>query len=514
MLLINNYHLSDSLALLSSVDSASSIKRETFSNDTTVPSGEQTKKKHVTGGGDAKPRFQCEHCDKSFTLMTNKNRHVRKAHGPQQPISDNRSTATTTVLLSRNSDSNNRNNSSNNQYAAETGDLNVNTVNVQSHVNAPNVLASSSPKTDNTLLIAALNQGIGHPEQTPPPTSMISELLNVINQSGSLPVEANEPANQQSSSTSQIQTSVAHPANQIPQSVTTQATNPVTAQLQQPTNEISASPTDIASNIPAVPDLTYEDKKHQVVVTVTAAKQNENIMMGNDDMMGNAPTTSNENTSVAISESYIDSGLGTPSPTFKARTGGGGGGGGRGRRKSHMTSYDPTAACSSPSQQSSDGSTNGDGQQFPTRLHQGRYVCGICEASFTFQTNLTRHQRKLHGKPYVRNPRKGERKSPNHRESRSPTSHAEMTSYEPYMNAHHIAHAHHETPAYRPEAPIHHDVMLNQDSSLSNDNTEVPQMMEQPQTMVKVEATSNNGSPTQQFPDINYEAHTIPYNAL
>ena len=335
---------------------------------------------------------------------------------------------------------------------------------------------------------------------------MISELLNVINQSGSLPVEANEPANQQSSATevsaSQIPTNVAHSANQIPQSVTTQATNPIAAQLQR-SNEISAASTDIANNIP-VPDLTYEDKKHQVVVTVTAAKQNE-MMMGNDDILGNAPT-SNENTSVAISESYIDSGLGTPSPTFKARVGGGG----RGRRKSHMTSYDP-AACSSPSQ-SSDGSTNGDGQQFPTRLHQGRYVCGICEASFTFQTNLTRHQRKLHGKPYVRNPRKGERESPNNRESRSPTSHAEMT-YEPYLNAHHIA-AHHETPVYRQEAPLHHDVMLNQDSSLSNDNTDVPQMMEQAQTMVKVESTSNNGSPTQQYPDMNYEAHTIPYNAL
>ena len=89
---------------------------------------------------------------------------MRKAHGPQ-PNNDIRST--TTAVLSRSSD-NNQASSNNNQYAAESGvtknqprsgDLNANTVNVQSDVNPPNALVCSSPKTDNTLLIAALNQG-------------------------------------------------------------------------------------------------------------------------------------------------------------------------------------------------------------------------------------------------------------------------------------------------------------------------------------------------------------------
>ena len=449
--------------------------------------------------------------------MTNKNRHVRKAHGVQGNNDNNRHAAASAAGLPNNS-SNNHNSSNNlpsNQYAksvvndhSRSGDTNVNSVKAHSNVLAQNALMPSTPKTDNTVLIAALNQSLGQPEQAP--TSMISELLNVINQSGSFPVEANEPANQQSSTveppTSQIPASVAHSANQMSlSSPTTQAANPISVQLS-PANQISASSAAVANNIP-VPDYTYEDKKHQVVVTVTAAKQNE-VMMASDTTpppLSNTPT-SNENASVAISESYIDSGLGAPSPTYKAR----GGGGGRGRKRSHMPSYDPTA-CSSPSQ-SSDGSTNGDSQSFPTKLHQGRYVCGLCEASFTFQTNLTRHQRKLHGKPYVRNPRKGERESPNNRESRSPTNHAEM-SYEPnFMSAHHMAQP--ETRVYHPqEAPIHHDVMLNQDSSLSNDNTEMPQMTH-PQTVVKVESTSSNGSPTEHYTDISYEAHTIPYNAL
>ena len=470
------------------------------------------KKKVVSG--DAKPRFQCEHCEKSFTLMTNKNRHVRKAHGVQGN-NDNRHGATAaTGLPNNNSNNNNHNNNlPGNQYLAKSvvndqpfvRDSNANNnVNTQSDVHTQNALVSSTPKTDNTLLIAALNQRLGQPEQVP--TSMISELLNVINQSSSLPVEADDSANQQSSTveppTSQISTSVAHPTNPMSlSSPTTQAANPISAQVP-PANQTSASAAGVASNIP-VPDYTYEDKKHQVVVTVTAAKQNE-LMMASDIPVTNTPTC-NENASVAITESYIDSGLGTPNPTYKVR-----GGGGRGRKRSHMTSYDPTA-CSSPSQ-SSDGSTNGDSQSFPTRLHQGRYVCGICEASFTFQTNLTRHQRKLHGKPYVRNPRKGERESPNNRESRSPTNHTEM-SYEPnFMSTHHIAQP--ETRVYHQEAPIHHDVMLNQDSSLSNDNTEVSHMIEQPQAVMKVESASSNGSPTEHYTDISYETHTIPYNAL
>jgi uncharacterized Zn-finger protein len=39
---------------------------------------------------------------------------------------------------------------------------------------------------------------------------------------------------------------------------------------------------------------------------------------------------------------------------------------------------------------------------FPAKSDGKRHICGLCGASFTFQTNLTRHQRKLHGKPYVR----------------------------------------------------------------------------------------------------------------
>ena len=39
---------------------------------------------------------------------------------------------------------------------------------------------------------------------------------------------------------------------------------------------------------------------------------------------------------------------------------------------------------------------------FPSHATEEHFVCGICGATFTFQTNLTRHQRKIHGKPYVR----------------------------------------------------------------------------------------------------------------
>ena len=40
--------------------------------------------------------------------------------------------------------------------------------------------------------------------------------------------------------------------------------------------------------------------------------------------------------------------------------------------------------------------------EFPAIAVGKRHICGLCGASFTFQTNLTRHQRKLHGKPFVR----------------------------------------------------------------------------------------------------------------
>lgn len=39
---------------------------------------------------------------------------------------------------------------------------------------------------------------------------------------------------------------------------------------------------------------------------------------------------------------------------------------------------------------------------FPSCVDGKRFVCGLCGGSFSFQTNLTRHQRKLHGKPPVR----------------------------------------------------------------------------------------------------------------
>ncbi len=83
------------------------------------------------------------------------------------------------------------------------------------------------------------------------------------------------------------------------------------------------------------------------------------------------------------------------------------------RRKSVSHSYDSDGS-KSPSQHSDSGGAQAASQgggggvvydaNFPSRVEGKRYICGLCSASFTFQTNLTRHQRKLHGKPFVRKP--------------------------------------------------------------------------------------------------------------
>ena len=55
-------------------------------------------------------------------------------------------------------------------------------------------------------------------------------------------------------------------------------------------------------------------------------------------------------------------------------------------------------------QKNSPQSLSAERMMFPTHSDGKRHICGLCGASFTFQTNLTRHQRKLHGKPFVRRP--------------------------------------------------------------------------------------------------------------
>lgn len=81
------------------------------------------------------------------------------------------------------------------------------------------------------------------------------------------------------------------------------------------------------------------------------------------------------------------------------------------RRKSVAShgGYDSDGS-KSPSQHSDSGASGSNSAltaldaNFPSRVEGKRYICGLCSASFTFQTNLTRHQRKLHGKPFVRKP--------------------------------------------------------------------------------------------------------------
>ena len=65
----------------------------------------------------------------------------------------------------------------------------------------------------------------------------------------------------------------------------------------------------------------------------------------------------------------------------------------------------PRRSCDSSSPLlSSDSSDPQLDMNYPSCMDGKRYVCGLCLASFTFQTNLTRHQRKLHGRPFVRKP--------------------------------------------------------------------------------------------------------------
>ncbi len=568
-------------------------KNEPFENDPAQsPAQKAANRKHVTvSSGDTKARIQCEHCEKSFTLMTNKNRHVRKAHGVigygdnKSPVSNQLPNNQQTQQLSNGSI----------QFDSVTQSLAHSSESFSDDSNANNGSTQNASNSDNSLLMAALNESLGSHE---PPTTMITELLNVINQD-SLPVEAGAPpANKNASSTSERANQIAHIAA-VANCVAPCATSPSLVQGANHHSAISAQlatapiPLSIGAGaeIPAnqipVPDLTYEDTKHQVVVTVTAAKHPQQMMMAEDSTTSSssgsspmsqatAPTT-NENASIAISESnFVESGLGsatTCSPSLKAR-----GGGGRGRRRNHVTGGgDPTTSCSSPSQ-SSDGSASGEGATFPTRLHHGRYVCGICEASFTFQTNLTRHQRKLHGKPYVRNPRKNERESPpgarHHTAPPTPTTPGrgrsppaplgagvpprsaggEMGYETSYLNSHHLLPGHlpppppqthdspgsnsfhhqpppaavhpdstqHETSIHHElvqphETPVQHDVMLTRNApggGGSPDNTDA-QLMEQTPTAMKVEAeATQHDSPADRYTDLSSYESTIPYSAL
>ncbi len=74
----------------------------------------------------------------------------------------------------------------------------------------------------------------------------------------------------------------------------------------------------------------------------------------------------------------------------------------RGRKPRFMSGIPPTLEAK-PLDDGMDSPTS----EFPARLQGDRYICGICHASFSFDTNLTRHQRKIHGKPFVRKPRAG-----------------------------------------------------------------------------------------------------------
>ena len=74
----------------------------------------------------------------------------------------------------------------------------------------------------------------------------------------------------------------------------------------------------------------------------------------------------------------------------------------RGRKPRFISGIPPTLEAK-PLDHGMDSPTS----EFPARLQGDRYICGICHASFSFDTNLTRHQRKIHGKPFVRKPRAG-----------------------------------------------------------------------------------------------------------
>lgn len=57
----------------------------------------------------------------------------------------------------------------------------------------------------------------------------------------------------------------------------------------------------------------------------------------------------------------------------------------------------------SPVQLENEKSPSGDQENaFKLESEKNLHTCNICGSTFTFQTNLTRHQRKIHGKPFVR----------------------------------------------------------------------------------------------------------------
>ncbi len=69
----------------------------------------------------------------------------------------------------------------------------------------------------------------------------------------------------------------------------------------------------------------------------------------------------------------------------------------RGRpRKNNVYRASPSSSARSSSE-----SDNG----FPTYMKNGKYCCGLCDSAFSFDTNLTRHQRNIHGKAIVRKSR-------------------------------------------------------------------------------------------------------------
>ena len=74
---------------------------------------------------------------------------------------------------------------------------------------------------------------------------------------------------------------------------------------------------------------------------------------------------------------------------------------GQGNQPRHRKSCDSSERLGSPLLSDSDHQLD---LKYPSCMDGKRYVCGLCMASFTFQTNLTRHQRKLHGRPFVRKP--------------------------------------------------------------------------------------------------------------
>ena len=59
----------------------------------------------------------------------------------------------------------------------------------------------------------------------------------------------------------------------------------------------------------------------------------------------------------------------------------------------------------SPSSPSSPVSSSDSDNEFPSYMKDGKYCCGLCNSAFSFDTNLTRHHRNIHGKKTVRKSR-------------------------------------------------------------------------------------------------------------